>query len=418
VTATGSGGPEATISTETASGPEQPDKPSIAVLPFQNLSGDPHQEYFADGVVEDIITGLSRIKWLFVIARNSSFIYKGQAVDVKRVSRELGVRYLLEGSVRKVGERVRIAAQLIEGETGVHLWADRYDRRLEDIFALQDEITLNVVGAIEPSLRDAEIERVRRKRPDNLDAYDLVLRAMPHVCIAMPEQAAEAVPLLEQALTLERDYALAHGLLAWSHEVLFVRAGYREPNRVRAIDHARAAIAYGRDDATALALGGFVAGMVEHDRVTAIDAFERAQALSPSSAFTFILGSVVLGYAGEAERAIEWAADALRISPFDRLNYSPYDATALGHFLRGRYSEAATASRRAIQSNPDFSVPRMLLTAALIKLGRTDEAKSSAAQVLALQPNFSSAGFCDAIAIAPPLAVALTRAWREAGLPP
>jgi TolB-like protein len=232
-----------------------PDKPSIAVLQFQNLSGDPEQEYFADGVVEDIITGLSRIKWLFVIARNSSFTYKGHAVDVKRVSRELGVRYVLEGSVRKAGERVRISTQLVEAETGVHLWAERYDRRLEDIFALQDEITLNVIGAIEPSLRDAEIRRVERKRPDNLDAYDLVLRAIPQVYVAMPENATNAMPVLERALALEVDYPAAQGLLAWCHEILFVRAGFKEDNRVAAIRHARAAVTHGRDDATALSLG-------------------------------------------------------------------------------------------------------------------------------------------------------------------
>ena len=163
-----------------------PDKPSIAVLPFSNLSGDPEQEYFADGMVEDIIAGLSRIKWLFVVARNSSFAYKGKAVDVKRVGRELGVRYLLQGSLRKDGSRVRISAHMIEAETGGHLWAERYDRPLDDIFALQDEIALNVVGAIEPSLRRAEVERVKRKRPDSLDAYDLVLQAQPDVYSGMP----------------------------------------------------------------------------------------------------------------------------------------------------------------------------------------------------------------------------------------
>jgi len=170
-----------------------PDKPSLAVMPFTNMSGDPEQQYFADGIVEDIITGLSRIKWLFVIARNSSFTYKGQAVSVGRVGRELGVRYVLEGSVRKAGERVRVSGQLIEAETGVHLWAERYDRPLDDVFALQDEITLNVVGAIEPSLREAEIERVKRKRPEILDAYDLVLRALPHVFLPMQAEAAKAM---------------------------------------------------------------------------------------------------------------------------------------------------------------------------------------------------------------------------------
>jgi len=395
-----------------------PEKPSIAILPFQNLSGDPEQDYFADGMVEDIITGLARIKWLFVIARNSSFAYKGQAVDVKRIGRELGVRYLLEGSVRKAGERVRISTQLVEAETGIHLWAERYDRRLADIFALQDEITLSVVGAIEPSLRDAEIERVRRKRPDSLDAYDVVLRAIPHAYYVRPEEAAKAVPLLEQALALEPGYAGAHGWLAWCHEILFVWAGFKEENRAAAIRHARAAITHGRDDATALALGAFATGMVEHDGVAAREAFERALALSPSSAFTLFLGCIVLAYGGEAERAIDWAERALRVSPMDRLAFASDHARAIGHFQRGRYEDAAQAARRAVQSNPGFSVAHSLLAAALARLGRTDDAKAAAAQVLALQPSFSARAVCAAIGIAPQLAAALTEAWCEAGLPP
>ena len=395
-----------------------PHKPSIAVLPFQNLSGDPDQEYFADGMVEDIITGLSRIKWLFVIARNSTFAYKGRLVDVKQVGRELGVRYVLEGSVRKAADRVRITGQLIDASTAAHVWAERYDRRMEDIFALQDEITLSVVGAIEPSLRDAEIERVKRKRPDNLDAYDLVLRAIPHVYVAMPEEAAKAVPLLEKALALDPSYAGAHGLLAWCHEILFVRSGLKEENRIAAIRHARAAITHGRDDATALALGAFVTGMVEHDRVTAIEAFERALSLSPSSAFTLFLGSGVLAYAGEAERAIDWADRALRISPNDRLAYVPQHIMALAHFLRGRYEEAANRARRAIQANPLFSVSHCVLAAALAKLGRRADAKAAAMQVLALEPSFSSSGICAGLAIVPTLAEPLTEAWGEAGLPP
>ena len=187
-----------------------PDKPSIAVLPFQNMSGDPEQEYFTDGMVEDIITGLSRIKWLFVIARNSTFTYKGRAIDVKQIGRELGVRYVLEGSVRRVTDRIRITGQLIDAVSGAHVWAERYDRKSDDLFALQDEITLSVVGAIEPSLRLAEIERVKRKRPDSLDAYDLVLRAQPDVYSGMPDRATKALPLLERALALNSDYALAH----------------------------------------------------------------------------------------------------------------------------------------------------------------------------------------------------------------
>jgi TolB-like protein len=285
-----------------------PDNPSLAVLPFTNMSGDPEQEYFADGVVEDIITGLSRIKWLFVIARNSSFTYKGQSVSVNQVGRELGVRYVLEGSVRKAGQRVRITGQLVEAETGVHIWAERYDRPLDDIFALQDEITLNVVGAIEPSLREAEIERVKRKRPENLDAYDLVLRALPHVFLAMPADVAKAVPLLERALTIEGDYAGAHGLLAWCHQIFFARRGYNQASHDAAIRHARAALAYGRDNATALALGGFVISITEHDRATAFEAFEQALAISPSSSFALFFGSNALAYAGEAERAIDWGS--------------------------------------------------------------------------------------------------------------
>jgi len=226
------GEPRAYPPSEAATAPlALPDRPSIAVLPFANMSGDPDQDYFVDGMVEDIITGLSRIKWLFVIARNSSFAYKGKSPDIRQVGRELGVRYVLEGSVRRAAGRVRITGQLIEAESGRHIWAERYDRAIDDVFALQDEITLSVVGAIEPSLRRAEIERVRRKRPDCLDAYDLVLRAIPFVDIPMPEGASQALQLLGQALALEPNYALAHGYAAFCHEILFMRAGGREGDR-------------------------------------------------------------------------------------------------------------------------------------------------------------------------------------------
>src|SRR6266478_2784895 len=311
-----------------------PDKPSIAVLPFTNMSGDSDQEYFADGMVEDIITGLSRIKWLFVIARNSSFVYKGKSVDVKQAGRELGVRYVLEGSVRKASSRVRVTGQVVEAETGRHVWAERYDRTLDDIFALQDELTMSVVAAIEPSLRQAEIERVKRKRPENLDAYDLVLRAIPQVYPAMPDGAAKALPLLERALNIEPDYALAHGFAAWGHEILFARGGAHEENRLGAARHAQAAIANGRDDAIALSLGGFALGLVAHDRGAASQAFEAALALSPSCALTYIFGSVVMVFGGDADRGIEWAERALRLSPFDPMSYAPWFSIALGQFHR------------------------------------------------------------------------------------
>jgi TolB-like protein len=398
--------------------PALSDRPSIAVLPFQSFCGDPEQEYFADGVVEEIITGLARIKGLLVIARNSSFTYKGRVVDVKQIGRELGARYVLEGSVRKAGGRVRVSARLVEAETGAQLWAERYDHQLENIFELQDHITLSVVGAVEPNLREAEIGRVKRKRPDSLDAYDLVLRAIPHVYAAMPEQAGKAIPLLERALALQADYAGAHGLLAWCHETLFVRAGQGDENRVAAIRHARAALAHGRDDATALGVGGFVLAMVEHDRATAFQAFEQARVLSPSSALTLLFGAVALAYGGEAERAIDYGELALRISPVqDRTNYYAHHALSIAYFLTGRYEEAATAARRAIRSGPDFSISHCFLAAPLAKLGRLAEANAAASRVLALQPSFSSAGFCAALALPAALADPLQEAWREAGLP-
>lgn len=394
-----------------------PDRPSIAVLAFQNMSGDPEQEYFCDGMVDDIITGLSRIRWLFVIARNSSFIYKGKSVDVKRIGRELGVRYVLEGSVRKAGERIRITAQLVEAETGAHLWAERYDRSTNDIFTIQDEITISVVAAIEPSLRKAEIERVKRKRPDSLNAYDLMLRAAPFADTGMPEGALIALPLLERALKLEPGYALAHGHASLCHEILFVRAGRNDENRVGALRHAHAAIAHGSDDARALTLGGVGLGMVGHDRAAAQEAFEAALTLSPSTALAYIFGSLVMGWGGDAERAIEWGGRALRLSPYDVWIFAAWHGIFLGHFLCGRYEEAVDSARKSIRCKPDFSISQMHLAASLVRLGRMDEAKAAAARLLELQPTFTISGHCVAVDATPALAAALTEALRAAGLP-
>jgi len=396
---------------------KQPERPSIAVLPFTNMSGDVEQDYFSDGMVEDIITGLARIKWLFVIARNSSFVYKGKSVDVKQVGRDLGVRYVLEGSVRKALNHVRVTGQLIEAESGRHVWADRYDRALDDVFAIQDELTMSVVAAIEPSLRQAEIERVKRKRPDSLDSYDLVLRAIPYVYPAMPEGAAKALPLLERALDTEPDYALAHGFAAWCHEILFARGGGREENRVGAIRHAHAAIAHGRDDAIALSLGGFAMGMVAHDREAARQAFEAALALSPSCALTYIFGSVVMALAGDADRGIEWGERALRLSPFDPMSYAPWFSITVGHFQRGEYEAAAEAARKVFQANPYWSSAHFLLAATQAKLGQLDAARSAAMRVLELQPDFSIGGLCTAFDIHESIASPLSQALGAAGLP-
>jgi TolB-like protein len=394
-----------------------PDRPSIAVLPFSNLSGDPEQEYFADGMVDDIITGLARINWLFVIARNSTFAYKGRAVDVKQVGRELGVRYVLEGSVRKAGGVVRVTGQLIDASTGVHVWAERYDRSSDDIFALQDEIALSAVGAMAPSVRRAEIDRVKRKRPDSLDAYDLVLRAQRDVDSGMPERVTRALALLERAVEVDPTYALAHGNAAMCHHCLFLRAGLLENNRAASIRHARSAILHGQDDAAALTLAGFSIGMDGHDRAAAFTALEAALAISPSSALTHILGSVLLGWGGEAERAIEWSERGMRLSPFDPWAFAAFDAQAMSHFLRGRYDQACRAAYKSVQSNPAHSITYVQLAAALAKLGGLEEARAAAARVLELHPTFRYNRQFAGVNCAPELAESLGDALRAAGLP-
>jgi len=394
-----------------------PARPSIAVLPFVNLSGDANQDYFADGMVEDIITGLSRIRWLFVIARNSSFTYKGRAVDVKQVGHELGVRYVLEGSVRKVGSRVRITGQLIDAEDGSHLWAERYDRDLTDVFALQDEITVSVVAAIEPNLRRAEIERVRRKRPDSLDAYDLFLRALPDVYTFMPQGAAKGLPLLDQALAIEPNYALAHGFAAWAHQTLFIRGGMLAEHREKASRHAHAAIEHGSGDAMALALAGFTIGLVEHDRRLADEAFTQALALSASCAFVYAFGCVPVAYGGDAPRAIDWGEQALRLNPLDAMNCVPQGIIGFGNFLIGRHERAIAAGGRAVELNPGFSILHGWLAAPLARLGRLEEAKAAGARLMALDPHFSIGRWSAAVGIAPDIVDDVTDAMRMAGLP-
>jgi adenylate cyclase len=395
-----------------------PDKPSIAVLPFTNLSGDPEQDYFADGVVEDIITGLSRIKWVFVIARNSSFAYKGKAMDVKQVGRELGVRYILEGGVRKSMNRVRITGQLIDTASGTHIWADRYDRALDDIFAVQDELTISVVGVIEPTLRQAEIERARRKRPDSLDAYDLYLRALPFAFTAMPQDADKALSLLERAIDLEPDYAAAHAIIAWCHEQRYLRGGLHEETKRAALRHARKAIAVGGDDAAALATAGFVFAVLEYDYETATAAFDRSFALSSSSALALGFSSIVRAWKGDEATAVEQAERAIRLSPFDPLMYLPYVGLAYAHFAAGRFGEAAAAASRASQSNAKFSMSYVLQAAALANLGRGEEARAVADRLREIEPNLSVATAIRSARYANPDKNAeLGDALRRAGLP-
>ncbi|MGI8928261.1 MAG: adenylate/guanylate cyclase domain-containing protein [Candidatus Limnocylindrales bacterium] len=395
-----------------------PDKPSIAVLPFTNLSGDPEQDYFADGVVEDIITGPSQIKWVFVIARNSSFAYRGKVMDVKQVGRELGVRYVLEGSVRKSSNRVRITGQLIDTASGTHIWADHYDRALDDIFALQDELTISVVGAIEPTLRKAEIERARRKRPDSLDAYDLYLRALPFAFTAMPQDADQALALLERAIELEPDYAAAHAIIAWCHEQRYLRGGLHEETKEAALRHARKAIAVGGDDAAALATAGFVVAVVEYDYETATAAFDRSFALSSSSSLALGFSSLVRAWHGDDATSVTQAERAIRLSPFDPLLYVPYVGLAYAHFAAGRFGEAAIAAGRASQANPKFSMPYVLHAAALANLDRGEEAMAVTHRLREVEPDLTVATAIRSARYANPDENAeLGDALRRAGLP-
>jgi adenylate cyclase len=395
--------------------PTLPNKPSIAVLPFTNMSGDPEQEYFADGMVEEIITGLSRIKWLSVISRNASFFYKNKPVVLKEVADKLGVRYVLEGGVRKSGNRVRITAQLIDAQTGAHLWAEQYDRLLEDVFALQDEITMCVVGAIEPNLRKAEIDRVKRQRPNNLNAYDLVLRSLPFVFAQMPKEVAKAIPLLENALKLEANYGGAHAYLSWCLHARFARGGLRQNDRIAAIHHARTAIALGNDDATTLAVAAFVIALDEHDTNTALKLFDRALELSNSNDFALGSSAITLAWMGKTELAIERAQKALRLSPLS--DWKSHHALAIAYFYTQRYEDAADAARSVIDANPSFSLAHAILAAALMRLGRVEEARATARIVLERQPSFTIRGLSTVAELESTVFRPLANAWREVGLP-
>jgi len=391
--------------------------PSVAVLPFTNMSRDPEQEYFVDGIVEDIITGLSRIKWFHVIARNSSFVYKGRSVDVKQVGRELGVRYVLEGSLRKSGNRVRITTQLIEAGNGTHVWADRYDRALDDIFELQDDITLSVVGAIEPSLREAEIEHAKRKRPENLAAYDLYLRALPHAYVPMPAEADKGLTFLNRALALDPDYAPAHATAAWCYEIRYLRGGLNEIDKNAALSHAKTTIALRPDDAVTLATAGFVIGLVAHDYETSMEVIDRALTLTGTSAMALWMGATVLAHAGKGAKAIDYAERSLHLTPVGRERAFAYIALAIARLVSGDFAAAATAGASAAQTNPRFSFGHVLHCAALANLGRTEEAKAAAARILECEPDFTVKIFVKSHTGNPEIWNPVGEALRKVGLP-
>jgi adenylate cyclase len=394
-----------------------PDKPSIAVLPFQNMSGDPEQEYFADGMVEDITTGLARIKWLFVIARNSSFTYKGKAVDVRQVGRELGVRYVLEGGVRKSGARLRVTAQLVEAETGAHLWADKFDGELKDIFDFQDRITDRVVGIVEPSVQKSEIERSRRKRPESLHAHDFYLRALPYVSPISPTNAPIATEYLLKALNLDPNYAAAHAYLAWAHQIHFAHGGgFEEADKVAGLRHARAALANDVDDATALAVGANVAGWLGKDAKAALNAIERALSCNPSSAIAYYFGGALYACGGDPVRGTTYAHRALRLSPFDPLAFQAHLAFSAAAVHEKRYDEAAAWLAKCAEANPDFGGFLAAQAAYLALAGRMDEARPVCARALELEPGISIRTALSH-GLAPALEAKLVQGYRLLGLP-
>jgi adenylate cyclase len=333
------------------------ERPSIAVLPFANMSGDPEQEYFADGITEDLITALSKLRWLFVIARNSSFIFKGKAVDVKRVARELGVRYVLEGSVRKSGNRVRITAQLIDAATGNHIWAERYDGELKDIFDLQDQVTTRVVGAIAPKLEQVEIERAKRKPTESLDAYDHYLRGMTNLHQWTKESSDEALRQFYRAIELDPGFASAYGMAAWGFVLRKANSWMadRAQEIAEATRLARRAVDLGADDATALSGAGYALVYVVHDLDNGSAILDRALALNPNHAGALINSGWTKAFLGEPDTAIKHVTDAMRLSPLDPMSFRALGAIALAHFVAGRYDEASSWAAKALQARAKFS---------------------------------------------------------------
>ena len=368
-------------------------KPSIAVLAFENMSGDPEQGYFADGLVEDITTALSWFRELVVIARNSSFVFKGAPVDIQKVARELGVRYVLEGSVRRVRDRVRITGQLIDAETRAHLWAEKFDASLEEVFELQDRITERVVGALVPSLQTAELKRTRRKPPASLDAYDCVLRALPHIVANTPAAPAEAIRLLDMALSIEPDYAYAHALLAMAKAQAFrdtAEGAAREEAGKAAEVHARRALALGGDDSSVLAYAGWVLLIVGADVPGGRAALARATQLNPNQASALAYHSIALALTGEPEAAIEDARKALRLSPIDPNRYLALGGITIARIVLGEYDEAADAAGKVIEANPRF--PMGYAWSIVAECGRQNDtqARLRLRQLSGVVPGFSS----------------------------
>jgi TolB-like protein/class 3 adenylate cyclase len=371
-----------------ASDPSSSSRPSIAVLPFANMSGDPEQEYFADGVVEEIITALSRMRWLSVIARNSSFTYKGKNVDVKQIGRELKVRYVLEGSVRKSGGRVRITGQLIDTSTGAHLWADRFDGGLEDIFDLQDQVTSKVVGAIAPKLEQAEIERSRRKPTESLDAYDYFLRGLASLHQWTRESTDEALHLFYRSIELDSGFAAAYGMAAWCF--VWRKVNGWMGDRAKAVSEAerlaRRAVELGPDDAVALSGGGYALVFVAHHLDDGAAFIERALALNPNLSWALHSSGWTKAFLGDSDAAIKHLTDAIRLSPLDPQTFRAQGGIAFAHFLAGRYHDAITWAEAALRERPNYLAAIRELAAASALAGRLPEAQKAMAHLREIDP--------------------------------
>ncbi|MXN45569.1 tetratricopeptide repeat protein [Shinella kummerowiae] len=397
-----------------------PDKPSITVLPFQNLSGDPEQQYFTDGVVEDIITALSRVRWLFVIARNSSFTYKDRIVDVKDVGRELGVRYVLEGSVRKSANRVRITGQLLDATTGAHLWAERFEGAFDDIFDLQDRVAQSVVGAIAPQLERAEIERAKRKPTESLDAYDYYLRGVASLHIGTRTAIDTALPLFSRAIERDPEFASAYGGAAWCYFWRKLNGWMADPAKevAEGMRLARLAVEFGRNDAVALTRGGHALAHLTGDLDGGIALIDRARLLNPNFATAWFLGGVLRIFRGETDSAVENLTHAVRLSPLDPEMFRIQAGMALAHFSAGRYDSALASAEDALGNLPSLLVTVAIVAASHALAGRLEDAQKAMERLQALDPSLSLANLKDWLPIRRPEDLArFSEGLRLAGLP-
>lgn len=411
----------AQVDTVAAAPPPAPrSRPSLAVLPFVNLSGDPQQDYFADGVVEDIIAALSRLRWLFVIARNSSFTYKGRAADVRQIGRELGVRYVLEGSVRKAADRVRLTGQIVDAATGQHLWADRFEGVLGDIFELQDQFSTSVVGAIATQLERAEIRRAKQKPTDSLDAYDCYLRGM--ACFHQRTRPAvdDALPFFHKAIALDPEYAAAYGMAAWCHCWRKLNRWMADPaaETAEAAALARRAIELGGNDAIALSRGAHALGHFGGSIARCSDLLDRALALDPNLAAAWLFSGYLRLWAGQPDEAIERIEHAMRLNPLDPEMLRMQSGMALAHLLAGRFDTAMAWAQKAYGELPTFVLAVAIITASHALAGHTEKAQQSMQRLRQLDPALRIAGLREWLPFHQPADCArLAEGLRLAGLP-